>query len=139
MTDYPRSESVKGRPDTAYRHYAGGHLVSFVSWLVQGWRGGAGVGRAAPAPDPTSDHLIDKCGSPRAQARLFVHRNAVRARVLMFKAITWAESCADAHAAAALYANLSRLSDAELQRRGLARDTLARDLLEDIHVRAGDQ
>ena len=40
----------------------------------------------------------------------------------------WVESCADAYAAAALYGELARLSDAELRRRGLARETLARDV-----------
>jgi hypothetical protein len=36
---------------------------------------------------------------------------------------------ADFYAAATLYDELSRLSDAELNRRGLSRDTLARDAL----------
>ena len=40
----------------------------------------------------------------------------------------WAESCADAYATAALYGELARLSDAELRRRGFARETLARDV-----------
>jgi hypothetical protein len=35
---------------------------------------------------------------------------------------------ADHYAAAAMYEQLSRLSDAELQRRGLSRSTLARDV-----------
>ena len=56
---------------------------------------------------------------------------------MIAKAAIWLESCANAYAAVALYANLNRLSDAELQRRGLARDTLARDLLEDTQARAG--
>jgi hypothetical protein len=38
------------------------------------------------------------------------------------------DACADYYAAAAIYEQLSRLSDAELQRRGLARETLARDI-----------
>jgi hypothetical protein len=37
----------------------------------------------------------------------------------------WLEACADYWAAAALYDQLRRLSDAELRRRGLSRDTLA--------------
>jgi hypothetical protein len=37
---------------------------------------------------------------------------------------------ADYYAAAATYEQLSRLSDAELQRRGLSRERLARDVLE---------
>jgi hypothetical protein len=39
------------------------------------------------------------------------------------------EVMADHYAAAAIYEQLYRLSDAELQRRGLTRDTLARDVL----------
>ena len=39
-----------------------------------------------------------------------------------------ASTCADYTAAAGLYEQLRGLSDAELQRRGLSRDTLARDV-----------
>ena len=39
---------------------------------------------------------------------------------------TWCGTCADYYEAAALYEELSALSDAELQRRGLSRATLAR-------------
>jgi hypothetical protein len=42
--------------------------------------------------------------------------------------VAWVESCADYWAAAALYDSLRRLSDSELQKRGLSRDTLARDI-----------
>jgi hypothetical protein len=41
---------------------------------------------------------------------------------------TWATTCADYYAAAAMYEQLSRLSNAELHKRGLSRDTLARDV-----------
>ena len=37
----------------------------------------------------------------------------------------WRETCADYYEAAGLYEELSALSDAELQRRGLSRATLA--------------
>lgn len=40
----------------------------------------------------------------------------------------WIETCADYWAAAAKYEQLSKLSDAELARRGLSRATLARDV-----------
>ena len=40
----------------------------------------------------------------------------------------WIETCADYYAAAALYDGLRRLSDAELHKRGLSRETLARDV-----------
>jgi hypothetical protein len=41
---------------------------------------------------------------------------------------TWADTCADYYAAAAMYQQLSALSDAELTRRGLFRATLAHDV-----------
>jgi hypothetical protein len=41
---------------------------------------------------------------------------------------TWWETCADYYEAAVLYEQLSALCDAELQRRGLSRATLARDV-----------
>jgi hypothetical protein len=40
----------------------------------------------------------------------------------------WITTAADYYEAAAMYEQLSRLSDAELTRRGLSRDTLARDI-----------
>jgi hypothetical protein len=42
----------------------------------------------------------------------------------------WLATCTNYHAAAGMYEELSRLSDAELERRGLSRDTLARDVCE---------
>jgi hypothetical protein len=43
---------------------------------------------------------------------------------------TWVDTCAEYRAAAAIYEQLSALSDAELARRGLSRATLARDVLD---------
>jgi hypothetical protein len=43
---------------------------------------------------------------------------------------SWVQDCADHWAAAALYDSLRGLSDTELHRRGLSRDTLARDVLQ---------
>jgi hypothetical protein len=40
----------------------------------------------------------------------------------------WLATAADYYAAAAIYEQLSRLSDVELHRRGLSRATLARDV-----------
>jgi hypothetical protein len=40
------------------------------------------------------------------------------------------DTAADYYAAAGIYEQLSRLSDAELNRRGLSRDTLARDIVQ---------
>ena len=42
----------------------------------------------------------------------------------------WLQTCADYYEAAALFDQLSGLSDAELSRRGLSRATLARDVCE---------
>jgi hypothetical protein len=57
--------------------------------------------------------------------------------------IEWLGACiaeinaarADAHAAAALYAELSRLSDAELKRRGIPRQDLHRCIFETFSIR----
>jgi hypothetical protein len=43
-------------------------------------------------------------------------------------ASAWIETCADYYAAAAIYEQLSRLPDSELNRRGLSRATLASDI-----------
>ena len=53
---------------------------------------------------------------------------AVRIAALKANLAACAETCSDYYAAAALYDELSGLSDAELHRRGLSRDTLARDI-----------
>jgi hypothetical protein len=53
---------------------------------------------------------------------------AVRIAALKAYLAACAETCADYYAAATLYDELSGLSDAELHRRGLSRDTLARDI-----------
>jgi hypothetical protein len=42
--------------------------------------------------------------------------------------VMWVETCADYYAAAAMYEQLSGLSDAELMHRGLSRGTLAQDI-----------
>jgi hypothetical protein len=44
--------------------------------------------------------------------------------------VTWLTRCSDQCAAQAAYEELSRLSDARLEQRGLRRDTLARALCE---------
>ena len=49
-------------------------------------------------------------------------------RCVARRIVAWADTCADYYAAAAMYEQLSRLSDAELARRGLSRATLARDV-----------
>src|SRR5262245_26918502 len=49
-------------------------------------------------------------------------------KLLGLRIVAWADHCADCWAAAAMYEQLSRLSDAELARRGLSRGTLAHDV-----------
>ena len=44
--------------------------------------------------------------------------------------VAWVTTCADYYAASATYERLSGLSDAELNRRGLSRETLARDIVD---------
>src|SRR5262245_42733989 len=49
-------------------------------------------------------------------------------RSMSARFVAWVKTCADHYAATAAYEGLSRLSDAQLQHRGLSRDILARDL-----------
>ena len=49
-------------------------------------------------------------------------------QAILVRASAWATAHAEARAAATIYENLSRLSDAELHRRGLSRSTLSRDV-----------
>jgi hypothetical protein len=49
---------------------------------------------------------------------------------LWSRIVVWVRTCADYYDAAAAYEQLSRLSNAELQRRGLSRETLAREVCE---------
>ena len=60
-------------------------------------------------------------GTPRPS--LGAHLGALRSHLA-----AWVGTCADYYQAAALYDELSGLSDAELRRRGLSRATLAVDL-----------
>ena len=43
---------------------------------------------------------------------------------------TWIRACGNAYVTSAIYADLSRLSDVELKRRGLSRETLAREVFD---------
>jgi hypothetical protein len=70
--------------------------------------------------DPFSaPHLVD--------ADTCLSQRSAVLRRLWSRAAAWLETCARYRAAAALYEELSRLSDAELARRGLDRASLARD------------
>ena len=59
-------------------------------------------------------------------------RSSLAGRLGALKAhgAAWIETCADYYDAASIYDQLSRLSDAELRRRGLSRATLARQVCE---------
>lgn len=50
------------------------------------------------------------------------------AKLMAPQFVLWANTCSDYYAAAAMYEHQSRLSKAELERRGLNRSTLARDI-----------
>jgi hypothetical protein len=56
-------------------------------------------------------------------------RVSYRLKSAWLSLVTWMDTCAEHWAAAAIYEQLSALSDAELAWRGFARSTLARDLL----------
>jgi hypothetical protein len=71
----------------------------------------ANPSKAEGIPEGTS-------GQPRHD-----HLSALAARL-----VTWCGTCVDYYQAAALYEELSALSEAELQRRGLSRATLGRDV-----------
>jgi uncharacterized CHY-type Zn-finger protein len=63
----------------------------------------------------------DDVPSDRATKSLFS-----LAKLVGLRFVLWANTCSDYYAAAAVYEHLSRLSNAELERRGLDRSTLAR-------------
>jgi hypothetical protein len=65
--------------------------------------------------------------------KAYLLRTAVWLGSLAAHMAAWFGTCRDYYAAAAIYQELSRLSDAELQRRGLNRATLAWDLSQDRH------
>ena len=65
-------------------------------------------------------------GARKDDARL----NACSLAALAKGVAAWLTTCRDYYAAAMLYEELSRLSDAELARRCLDRATLARDMCE---------
>jgi hypothetical protein len=71
------------------------------------------------------DHLLPALTAPRPASPL---RLADFGSSLATSIADWVRTAADYYTAAALYEQLSRLSDAELQRRGLSRATLASDV-----------
>ena len=64
--------------------------------------------------------------APTADAPVASRSSLVQA--MRIRLVAWAKTCADYFAAVAMYEQLAALSDAELNRRGLSRATLARDV-----------
>lgn len=73
------------------------------------------------------DHLVpaEAARPSGSTSRLFGVISSLCARIAV-----WIRTAADYYAAAAAYEQLSKLSNAELRRRGLSRATLARDVCE---------
>jgi hypothetical protein len=74
-----------------------------------------------------SEHLSGVEGLPSTKSAASLSRS--------FKALgqhvkTWVKTCADYYAAVAMYEQLCNLSNAELRRRGLSRNRLARHVFE---------
>ena len=69
----------------------------------------------------THDHIlsVDAFAANKPARSLFGYIKSIGRRLAI-----WADTCADYYAAAAMYQQLSALSDAELMRRGLSRSTL---------------
>lgn len=75
-------------------------------------------------------HTLEQASSGRTSAQNEMWRKLLgRLTRLRVGTLRWIRTAADHYAAAAAYEQLSRLSDAELQRRGLSRACLARDIL----------
>lgn len=69
----------------------------------------------------THDQTFSTAFAPSEQAGSFVSWiKSIGVRIAI-----WADTCANIYAAAAMYEQLSALSDAELSRRGLSHTTLA--------------
>lgn len=58
-----------------------------------------------------------------------INRLSERLKSAWGSVVAWVETCAEYRAAAAIYEQLTALSDAELARRGLSRSTLAHHVL----------
>jgi hypothetical protein len=69
------------------------------------------------------DQLLRSDAPTNPATRLIAQVMSIGRRI-----VAWVDTCRDHYAAAAMYEQLSALSDAELARRGLSRATLARDV-----------
>ena len=66
---------------------------------------------------------------PPAGSTAVAHERPGRMHRLRTWIVDWCTAWSDYYAAAEMYRQLSRLSNAELERRGLSRATLARDVV----------
>jgi len=74
-----------------------------------------------------TEHVFSLDAVPPAKA-VAPFFGSIKSRAGFFMA--WLNACADYYAAAAIYEQLSKLSNAELRRRGLSRDMLSRDVFQ---------
>ena len=98
------------------------HLRAFCHSLA---RKQANSARQRTSPMTTHDQILSatEFATGKTGASLTSWIGAVAQRVAI-----WIDTCADYYAAAAMYEQLSRLSDAELARRGPSPPTLAHDV-----------
>ena len=75
----------------------------------------------------STEHII--LGGAQAASSSIGARLALRISSTLKRIVECVDSIADHYAAWAAYEQLQRLSDAELRRRGLSRELLARDVL----------
>lgn len=73
---------------------------------------------------PSAQVIDDNRAKPERSAFVL----AIGLKAAWRGAVEYAKVCASYHAGARLYEELRGLSDAELRRRGLSRDTVARDI-----------
>ena len=74
----------------------------------------------------TAYHAVSDVGTAPSHETAASLSRSMKSFVQRMK--TWMGTCADYYEAASLYDELRRLSDAELRKRGLSRDTVARDV-----------
>jgi hypothetical protein len=79
-----------------------------------------------------SNTNLQATGSPIGGALSWSHDEARRLGARILALLT---TCADSYAAATLYQELSRLSDAELERRGMPRGVLHRHIFQALTQR----
>jgi hypothetical protein len=107
-------------------------LESLLPHLVLPRSNSQGTPDAVIEPLAEDDEVLpaSELASPQRTRSTHATTLTERLRAIMAWLTVWINTSADAYAAAALYEHLSRLSDAELRRRGLSRSNLALDAKE---------